>query len=182
MAREIRIERRGERPDGMTSRTHEPATTDEARRAIEETRGRISATLDEIEDRIGEARENIKDKVNVARPIRNRLRQNPLPGIGVAFGTGLVLGLLTGGGEKEGKKRGMLGDEEREELRRWREERRERLREMRHRGMGEAEGPSFIGQMAGALASAVIAGLLARARRTVTGERAPEHEEFRAAA
>lgn len=182
MAREIRIERRGGRPDAGPSRTHEPTTTDEARRAIEETRGRISATLDEIEDRIGEARENIKDKVNVARPIQNRMRANPLPGIGIAFGAGLVLGLLTGGEEKEGKPREMLGDEGREELRRWRAERRDRLRERRRRRRGEAGGPSFIGQMAGAVTSAVIAGLMTRARRSITGERAHEHKELRAAA
>lgn len=169
MAREIRIERRGERPDGMTSRTHEPATTDEARRAIEETRGRISATLDEIEDRIGEARENIREKMDVARPIRTRMRRNPLPGIGIAFGAGILLGLLTGGGKK-GERHEMLGEDEREALRRWRAERRDRLRERSRRGRGESGGPSLARQIGGAVASAVIAGLMTRAKRKITGE------------
>ncbi|MFS8636465.1 MAG: hypothetical protein FWJ74_00175 [Gemmatimonadota bacterium] len=182
MAQESRAESVTGRPDAERVRTAEPATTDEARRAIEETRGRISATLDEIEGRIEEARENIREKVDVTRPIRNRLREHPLPGIGIVFGAGLVLGLLTGGKEKEGKHREMPGKEEREELRRWRAERRERLREHGRRRERGARGPSFIRQTAGLVASAALAGLMTRVRRRITGEGRPESRELRAAA
>lgn len=174
MAREIRIERMGGRPDSERAPAVEPATTEEARRAIEETRGRISATLDEIEDRIGEARENIRERMDVARPIRDRMRRNPLPGIGVALGVGVALGLLTGGGKKKEKHPKMLDEDEREALRRWRAERRDRLREQRRRGRGESGGPSLARQIGGAVASAVIAGLMTRARRKITGESAGE--------
>jgi len=181
MAQESRVEPVTERPDSQRARTAEPASTDEARRAIEETRGRISATLDEIEGRIEEARENIREKVDVTRPVRNRLREHPLPGIGIAFGAGLVLGLLTGGGDKKGKRREMPSEEERKAYRRWREERRERLREHGRRQRG-AGGPSFVGQMASLVASAALAGLMTRVRRKITGEGRAESRELRAAA
>lgn len=145
----------------------QPETTGDARRAIEETRGRISATLDEIEDRIDETRQQIREKVDVARPVRDRLRSRPLAGLGVALGAGLVLGLLTGGKEKP--RRRMLDEEEREDLRRWRSERRERLSELR-RPAGGAAAPSLIGQLGGVVVSAAMAGLAARARRMITGE------------
>lgn len=182
MAQESRVEPVTGRPDTEREHTAEPATTDEARRAIEETRGRISATLDEIEGRIEEARESIREKMDVTRPIRNRLREHPLPGIGVVFGAGLVLGLLTGGKEKKGKHREMPGKEEREALRRWRAERRERLREHGRRRERGARGPSFIRQTAGLVASAALAGLMTRVRRRITGEGRPESRELRAAA
>ncbi|HEX6938982.1 MAG TPA: hypothetical protein VF158_06180 [Longimicrobiales bacterium] len=181
MARDIRIERRGARPDGRSPDAWEPGTTGEARRAIEETRGRISATLDEIEDRIDETRQQIKEKMDVARPVRERMRARPLPGLGLAVGAGLVLGLLSGGMKKRRarRRRGMIDEEERGGLRRWRSERRERLRRRRGRG---ARGPSMIGQLGRAVASAALAGVALRVRRAVTGARAREREEGRIAA
>ncbi len=173
MAQEIRIERRAAHPDGGRTARREPETTEDARRAIEATRGRISATLDEIEGRIGEAREKITARVNVVRPVRNQLREHPLAGVGIAFGAGLVLGLLTGGEEgreERRRRRGMLEEEEREELRRWRAERRERLRD---RG-GRREIRSRFGRLAGVVASAAMSGMAVRARRMVSGDSARE--------
>lgn len=151
----------------------EPQTTEEALLAAEESRGRISATLDEIEDRIDETREQIREKANVLRPVRSRIRENPLPMIGAAAGAGLVLGLLTGGEDEEHEKKRMLDKDARRELREWRAERRERMREHLGRGRREAalheEGPSMLGHLAGTLASAAMAGLVARMRDRVSG-------------
>ncbi len=172
MAREIRIQRKTEMPEvAPPAGRREPKTTEEALLAAEESRGRISATLDEIEDRIDETREQIREKANVLRPVRSRIRENPLPMIGAAAGAGLVLGLLTGGEEHEKKR--MLDKDARRDLREWRAERRERMREHLDRERREAamheEGPSMLGHLAGTLASAAMAGLVARMRNRVSG-------------
>ncbi len=64
----------------------------------------------------------------------------------------------------------MLEEEEREELRRWRAERRERLRD---RG-GRREIRSRFGRLAGVVASAAMSGMAVRARRMVSGDSARE--------
>lgn len=159
MAREIRIVRRsgqqevdGRRPPIVGP---EPQSTEEARRAIEQTRGRISSTLDAIEDRIGTTREEIKDRIDVVTPARERIREHRGMSLGIAFGAGLLLALMTGGGEMRGgdherrhrtrmraRDEAMLDEEDRKELRRWRAERRARLghRMGRRRGRSEALG------------------------------------------
>lgn len=117
----------------------EPQSTAEARRAIEQTRGRISSTIDAIEGRISHAREEIKDRLDVVTPLRERIRSNTGLSLGVAFGAGLLLAVLTRGEETtkpRGKARALargrgheepLDADEREALRHWRKERRERL-------------------------------------------------------
>jgi len=113
--------RRGGRPDGES----EPASPAEARRAIEESRGRITATLDELEWRLQEKKAEVRRRLDVARPVRERVRADPWKAVGVALLAGVAAGFLLGGG-KESERR--PGRAERRERREWRKERRERLR------------------------------------------------------
>lgn len=81
----------------------EPETPEAARAQIEDTRERMSHTIDEIEEAIRAKRDRIRDKLDVLSPIR----ENPYLALGAVFGTGLLLGLVTGGG----------GDDEEPDLR-----------------------------------------------------------------
>lgn len=182
MAEEIRIVRvdgEGEREDRGERRVEhvEPTSTEDARRAVEETRGRISATIDAIEDRLDTKREELKEKLNVLRPVREQIRSHHWRSLGVAFGAGVLLSTLFGGeeeeekGERKERRRGRgletLDESEREALREWRAERKERLarlkarsrmREHRENGMG-------FGRIGRTLVSAVVEGLGDRMRR-----------------
>lgn len=66
------------------------------RSEIENTRERMSSTIDEIESVLTRKKEQIQDRLDVLSPVRDR----PLPAAGIAFGAGLVLGLLTGGDDE----------------------------------------------------------------------------------
>ena len=70
---------------------------DVARAEIEATRARMSETIDEIEDALLRRKEMIKEKLDVLAPVR----EQPLKMIGIIFGVGLALGLLTGGGGED---------------------------------------------------------------------------------
>lgn len=65
------------------------------RAEIEQTRARMSHTIDGIEDALVRKKEEIHDKMDVLAPVRER----PLPSSGIAFGAGLLLGLATGGND-----------------------------------------------------------------------------------
>jgi len=67
------------------------------RSEIEQTRERMSSTIDEIESVLARKKEAIQDRLDVLAPIRER----PLPATGIAFGVGLALGLLTGGDDSD---------------------------------------------------------------------------------
>lgn len=67
------------------------------RSEIEQTRARMSETIDEIEDALLRKKENIQDRLNVFSPVQN----NPLPSVGIAFGAGLIVGYLTGEGDDD---------------------------------------------------------------------------------
>jgi len=174
MAREIRVGRREEaasvRGDGLGQVEVQPTSVAEARRAIEDTRGRISETLDAIEERIQEKRHDLRNRLDVLQRVRGRIRSHVWRSLGIAFGGGLLLGLLRGGDEEKGhgmrRSTGTLSAAERRELRRWRTERRERLagraRAARYRGAGRR---SMFAQVRSALGQAVIDGLSDRARR-----------------
>lgn len=72
---------------------HDP---DVARAEIEQTRSRMSETIDDIEDALLRKKEEIQDRLDVFAPVK----ENPLPSVGISFGAGLVLGLLTGGDDE----------------------------------------------------------------------------------
>lgn len=126
MAEENRDTRQGEwEGNGRGSAAAEPSTAEEARHAIEQTRGRISATLDAIEDRLDAKKEQLKQRTDVLRPVRRQVRMHLWPSLGIAFGTGLLISGL--GGRKVARDR-WPGEAERRERRRWRAERRARMR------------------------------------------------------
>ncbi|MBA2246264.1 MAG: DUF3618 domain-containing protein [Gemmatimonadota bacterium] len=70
-----------------------PDDPEAARAEIQNTRARMSETINEIEEVLVRRKEQIQDRLDVLSPIKD----NPLPSAGVAFGAGLLLGLLTGG-------------------------------------------------------------------------------------
>ena len=74
-----------------------PAGPDAVRSEIEQTRARMSDTIDEIEIVLLRKKEDIRQKLDVFRKVKER----PLAAVGAVFGVGLALGLLTGGGKKK---------------------------------------------------------------------------------
>ncbi|HEV2146571.1 MAG TPA: DUF3618 domain-containing protein [Longimicrobiaceae bacterium] len=88
-------------PGGTPARTDPGAVVSDdpqaVRAEIEHTRERMSETIDEIEGVLARKKERIQERLDVTAPIRER----PLPAAGIAFGVGLVLGLLTGGDDEE---------------------------------------------------------------------------------
>lgn len=64
-----------------------------ARSEIEQTRQRMTGTLDAIEDKLVRKKTEIQDRLDVLAPAR----EQPMLAAGLAFGGGLMLGLLTGG-------------------------------------------------------------------------------------
>ena len=76
---------------GQVAATDDP---DVARAEIEQTRARMSSTIDTIEEVLLRKKEQIQEKLDVMAPVR----ENPLPSAAAVFGVGLLLGLLTGGG------------------------------------------------------------------------------------
>jgi ElaB/YqjD/DUF883 family membrane-anchored ribosome-binding protein len=77
--------------------TRDPAVV---RAELARTRARMSATIGEIEDVLLQKKDVI---VSTAKGIRDRLdpfykaRQHPMAAIGIVFGAGLVVGVITGG-------------------------------------------------------------------------------------
>lgn len=89
-------------PGGTPSRRTDPGAVvaddpQAVRSEIENTRERMSSTIDEIESVLARKKERLQDRLDVLSPIRDR----PLPATGIAFGVGLALGLLTGGGDSD---------------------------------------------------------------------------------
>jgi hypothetical protein len=70
---------------------------DAVRDEIERTRQRMSSTIDQIEGALQRKKGEIQEKLDVVAPIRER----PWVFAAGVFGTGLVLGLLTGGGDDD---------------------------------------------------------------------------------
>ncbi len=109
-----------------------PRTLDEARRAVERSRERISATLDELEDRIIDTKESIQRKADIVKPARNAIRKTPLIALGVAVAVGLLLGTRGGDDDDEEDDEYGFDKKERRALEEWRKRRRKLL-------MSEAE-------------------------------------------
>jgi len=87
MADEIRVV-----PEGME--VDDPEIT---RAQIANTRARMSGTIDEIEDALLRRKEQIQHRLDPFSPVRDR----PFQAVGIVFGAGLVLGLLTGGDDDD---------------------------------------------------------------------------------
>lgn len=93
-------------PGGTPLRTDPAAVVADdpqaVRAEIEQTRERMSETIDEIEGVLARKKEQLQDRLDVLSPVRER----PIPAAAIAFGTGLALGLLTGGGDDDGPRSG----------------------------------------------------------------------------
>jgi ElaB/YqjD/DUF883 family membrane-anchored ribosome-binding protein len=76
-----------------------------ARMQIEQTRARMSETIDQIEGALLRKKERIEEKMDVMAPVRRAARENPYPVIGGVFLAGLILGLLTGGDDDDDEPR-----------------------------------------------------------------------------
>jgi ElaB/YqjD/DUF883 family membrane-anchored ribosome-binding protein len=68
-----------------------------ARAEIENTRARMSETIDEIEGVLTRKKAQIQDRLDVLAPVR----ENPLKIAGAVFAAGLILGWLTGGDDDD---------------------------------------------------------------------------------
>jgi ElaB/YqjD/DUF883 family membrane-anchored ribosome-binding protein len=69
----------------------EPRTVEEARRAVEQSRGRMSDTLHALEYQLATKKDELEAKVDVLRPVKKRVRKRPLIALAVAFGVGVLL-------------------------------------------------------------------------------------------
>jgi ElaB/YqjD/DUF883 family membrane-anchored ribosome-binding protein len=88
---------------GVIAETDDPEL---ARMQIEQTRARMSDTIDQIEGALLRKKENIEEKLDVMAPVRRKARENPYPIIGGVFVAGLILGLLTGGDDDDEEEKG----------------------------------------------------------------------------
>ena len=77
-----------------TAGTDDP---DAVRAEIEQTRARMSGTIEEIEEALARKRAQIHERLDFLAPVRER----PMVSALAAFGVGLLLGLITGGGDDE---------------------------------------------------------------------------------
>jgi ElaB/YqjD/DUF883 family membrane-anchored ribosome-binding protein len=71
----------------------EPQSVEEARRAVMETRDRMSDTLDAIEHRLVSKKQEWTDRMDVVQRIRTR----PWPALAAALGAGVLLWKLRRG-------------------------------------------------------------------------------------
>jgi ElaB/YqjD/DUF883 family membrane-anchored ribosome-binding protein len=74
-----------------------PDDPEMARAEIEHTRSRMSETIDEIEDVLSRKKERLQSRLDVLAPVR----ENALAAFGIALGAGILLGILTGGGDDD---------------------------------------------------------------------------------
>ena len=69
----------------------QPRTLEEARRAVAESRERLSGTIEQIETSLVTKKDELEAKVDVLRPVKKRVRSRPLAALVVAFGVGVLL-------------------------------------------------------------------------------------------
>lgn len=156
-----------------------PRTVDEARDAVEQSRQRISSTLDSIENRIVDKKHELQDRADVLRPVREQVVQRPFTAVAVAVAAGALLGSLGGSRHQESRVRPggripggeYLDDDARAELREWRRNRRERLRGIspQREDEGHSRFDDVKGQLVGALTSAIGAAVTARVKQLAMG-------------
>ncbi|HEX8453713.1 MAG TPA: DUF3618 domain-containing protein [Longimicrobium sp.] len=123
------------------------ADPDATRAEIEQTRARMSETIDEIEEQLLRRKQTLEEKLDVKAQVRERLapvrerlapiqeevHRRPLLVFGGVFGTGLLLGYLTGGDDDDRPRRSG-GDAEYDgetdvRARRWEEQSRRLMRQ-----------------------------------------------------
>lgn len=105
MADDINVGRESQ-TDGPAARPgnpqpRQPGSAAEARRRVDDARGRISADLDAIEHRIDRKTQKVRQKADMLRPVREQLRRRPWPAVGAALGAGFVLGVLSGEDDRD---------------------------------------------------------------------------------
>jgi ElaB/YqjD/DUF883 family membrane-anchored ribosome-binding protein len=174
----------------MGDTAENPRTVDEARDAVEQSRQRISSTLDQLEGRIVDKKHELQEKADVLRPLRERVIEHPFTAVAAGVGVGVLLGVLGGGGDDEAEARvgregggrprvrsGRMSGEDRAELRQWRRARRQRLhsvredrparpgRRHRHDGDDDSRFDALKHQLMGAVTSAITAAVTARVRQ-----------------
>ena len=90
----------GSRPadPGTVSQVNDPEL---ARMQIEQTRARMSDTIEQIEEALVRKRAQVEEKLDVMAPVRRKARENAYPLLGGVFLAGLVLGYLTGESDDE---------------------------------------------------------------------------------
>lgn len=150
-----------------------PRDVTEARRAVEDTRQRISSTLDQLEARIVDKKEELRDRVDVVRPVREYVGARPLVAIAAAAGVGLLLGLLSGGSDTRVLHDSELSGSDQDVVSKWRRERRKRLLDTAEDELPSFEPPpSRVGrffrdmthEVAGAATALLVAQLVDRVR------------------
>lgn len=104
---------------GGTSAGADANDPDATRAEIEQTRARMSETIDEIEEQLLRRKQTIEEKLDVKAQVREKLApvreklvpiqeqvdQRPIVVFGGVFGAGLLLGYLTGGDEDKKARR-----------------------------------------------------------------------------
>ncbi len=80
--------------------TTDPHSIDEARDALAETRRRIAHDLDVIEVRLRDTTDELRERLDLLEPARRRIRADVWTSLGLAFGAGVLLALLTGQGRR----------------------------------------------------------------------------------
>jgi ElaB/YqjD/DUF883 family membrane-anchored ribosome-binding protein len=132
----------------------EPRTVGEARQAVERSRQRISTTIDALEDRIVDKKHEVQDRLDVLRRARDQVRRRPLLAVAVAAGAGMLLGSLGGRGREDIEYEADDG---------------QRVVRAEPREASLMDALKY--QLAGAVASAIGAAIMARVKEATSGER-----------
>ena len=128
-------------------------------------KGKVGGAVHGVGDALESSAEYLRthEVGTISDDIKTQIREHPFASVGIALGTGFVLGRVFGGGEEEEEEE---GDHEREL---------ERIHALRMRGREERYNGGFFSQMRGPLGRAVASGatmLLARqVRNRISGER-----------
>lgn len=77
-----------------------PQTVDDARAEVAASRERMADTLDEIEQHLVSKKEQIEQRLDVMRPLKDKVRARPWPALAVAFGVGVLLWRLRRDGDQ----------------------------------------------------------------------------------
>ena len=82
---------------------------DDQRHQLEENlegiEGKLKGASDQVQDKVKETTEQVQQKVKDATDWRHQFNERPMAGLGVAFGGGLLLASIMGGGSKKDSKR-----------------------------------------------------------------------------